>query len=95
MAAARKSSSGMDSKVVPPIATVRHSDVPHTEQHGLLPTVAPSHSSMGLPAIHMRLDAEGFALKVRSSSARISSCGSIPSGASDCLSFPTAAVISW
>jgi hypothetical protein len=39
---------------------VRHADSPQTELQRLLPTFAPSHSSIGLPAIQMRLDSEGL-----------------------------------
>jgi len=84
----------MVSKVVPATLTVRHSDVPQTEQQGLLPTLAPSHSSIGLPAIQMRLDSEGFALNDLSSISLISRLGSMPNGRRDCLSFSTARCIS-
>lgn len=80
----------MVSKVVPSISTVRHSEVPQTEQQGLLPTLAPSHSSIGLPAIQMRLDSEGLALNELSSISLISRVGSMPNGRSDCLSFAIA-----
>lgn len=84
----------MVSKVVPSTSTVRHSDAPQTEQQGLLPTLAPSHSSIGLPAIQMRLDFEGFALNDLSSISLISRVGSMPNGRRDCLSFSNARCIS-
>lgn len=93
-AALRKSLSGIVSKVVPSTSTVRHSDVPQTEQQGLLPTFAPSQSSIGLPAIQMRLDSDGLALNDFSSISLISSFGSMPNGWSDWLSVATARSIS-
>lgn len=93
-AALRKSFSGMASKVNPATSTVRHADVPQTEQQGLLPTLAPSHSSIGFPAIQMRFDSEGLALNDFSSSSLISRLGSMPNGRSDCLSFAIARSIS-
>ena len=71
---------GIASNVAPPISTVRHSDSPQTEQQRLLPTPAPSHCSMGLPPIQVRLDSEGLALKDASSISLISRAGSIPGG---------------
>jgi hypothetical protein len=84
----------MASKVVPSISTVRHGDVPQTEQQGLLPTLAPSHSSIGFPAIQMRLDSEGLALNASGAISRVSNRGSIPKGPSDCLSLSIARCIS-
>jgi hypothetical protein len=93
-AALRNNSSGTASNVVDPTFTVRHSDSPHTEQQRLLPTLAPSHSSMGLPPIQMRLDSEGLALKDSSSMALTSRVGSMPKGRSAFLSLPSARCIS-
>ena len=81
---------GYGSKVVPRTSTVRHSESPHTEQQRLLPTLASSHSSIGLPAIQMRFDAEGSRANKDWSSSRISRCGSRPSGRRLCSRVCTA-----
>ena len=93
-AALRKSSWGIASKVTAPISTVRHSDSPQTEQQRVLPTLAPSHCSMGLPPIQMRLDSEGLALNDASSMSLISRTGSMPRGRSASLSLLMACCIS-
>jgi hypothetical protein len=77
-----------------PISTVRHSDSPQTEQQRVLPTLAPSHCSMGLPPIQMRLDSEGLALNDASSMSLISRTGSMPRGRSASLSLLMACCIS-
>ncbi len=61
-AALMMSSEGITSNTSCPTSMVRHSDSPQTEQHGLLATLAPSHSSRGFPAIHTRFDWEGSAV---------------------------------
>jgi hypothetical protein len=76
----RKSSSGIASNTSPPTSTVRHADSPETELQRLLPVLAPSHSSIGLPAIQMRLDSEGLAWNASSSISLVSRIGSIPRG---------------
>lgn len=48
--------------------------------------LASSHSSSGVPAIHMRLDSEGLALNDFSSISFVSSRGSMPNGRSACRS---------
>lgn len=93
-AALIKSSAGIVSKVVPPTSSVRHSDSPQTEQQRLFPTFAPSHSSMGFPAIQIRFDSDGSALNESWSIARVSSVGSTSRGRSAFLSLPTARCIS-
>jgi len=84
----------MTSNAVPSTSIVRHADSPQTEQQQLLPTLAPSHSSMGLPAIQMRLDSEGLALNDSSSISLVSRVGSIPKGRSASLSLLMACCIS-
>lgn len=93
-AALMMSLSGIASNVATPTSTVRQSDSPQTEQQRLLPALAPSHSSMGLPAIQMRLDSEGSVLNESWSITRVSSVGSIPKGRSASLSLLTARCIS-
>ena len=62
-AALISTSCGTTSRDAPLTSTVRQSESPHTEVHRLAPTLASIHSSRGLPAIQMRLDAEGSSLK--------------------------------
>jgi len=85
----------MVSNVAPPTSMVRHSEVPQTEQHGLLPTLAPSHSSIGLPPIQIRFDSDGFALNVSLSTSLISRTGAMSNGRSASLSLSTARSICW
>jgi hypothetical protein len=83
-------SSGIVSNVLPPVSRVRQGRSPQTEQHGLLPTLAPSHSSIGLPAIQIRFDSDGSALKACSSSASVLRTGWMPSGRSAASSLASA-----
>ena len=84
----------MDSNDVHPNSTVRQSDSPQTEQQRLAPTLAPSHFSIGLPAIQIRLDSEGLALKDSSSISLVSKVGSMPKGRRGFVRLTTARWIS-
>lgn len=96
MRAARTSIlSGITSNVDPSTSTVRHSESPQTEVQRLARTSASSHSSRGFPAIQIRLDSEGCALKDSSSISLISRVGTIPWGRRISFSSLTARVISW
>jgi hypothetical protein len=66
---------GTASNEWPPISKVRQGRSPQTEQHGLEPARAPSQSSIDLPPIHIRFDADESALNDGSSSTRVCSTG--------------------
>lgn len=96
MRAARTSIlSGITSNVAPSTSTVRHSESPQTEVQRLAPTSASSHSSRGFPAIQIRLDSKGCALKDSSPISLISRVGTMPCGRRISFSSLTARVISW
>lgn len=82
--------SGMSSKTAPSTSIVRQGSSPQTEQHLLLPTPAPIHSSIGLSAIQMRFDWAGSFLNEPSLTSRTSRIGSMFSGLSASLNFTTA-----
>ena len=82
--------SGISSKTAPSTSIVRQGVSPQTEQQRLLPTLAASHSSTGLPAIQMRFDSAGLFLNDLSSISRSSRIGSMFNGLSTSLSFATA-----
>lgn len=87
--------SGISSRTASPITIVRQGSSPQTEQHLLLPTLAPIHSSIGFPAIQMRFDwAESF-LNVPSLISRIFRIGSTFSGLSASRNFATAPCRCW
>src|SRR3974390_1016747 len=66
-AALRIMDSGMSSNAAPFTSIVRQDASPQTEQQGLLPTFASSHSSIGLPPIHIRFDSKGRSANAPSS----------------------------
>ena len=87
--------SGMSSKTAPSTSIVRQGASPQTEQHLLLPTPAPIHSSIGLPAIQMRFDWAEMLLNELSPISRTSRIGSTFSGSSAPLNFATALCRCW
>lgn len=87
--------SGMSSKTAPSTSIVRQALSPQTEQHLLLPTPAPTHSSIGLPAIQTRFDWAESLLNELSLISRVSRIGSMFSGSSASLNFMIALCRCW
>ena len=87
-------SCGIVSNVSPSTSTVRQSESPQTELHRLAPTSACTSSSNGFPAIQIRLDSDGCALKNSSLISLISRVGVMPRGRRIFLSWRTACLIS-